>query len=188
MYDLPKTLDENDRPLRFNDITDFWNNDEMEARCKATFFFSGMKEPNSGTTIDIQAGVYKTFGELTASQVTSAESGTDNEYTTGIRVRTDAAAKRGESQEINGKMVKISGLHGITISGGDEGRGYMGAFIRKYVDFQNINTSRVFFSCHQPWKIFRYGEVLCNWAEAAYELGLCWGGSSVPGRWRWLPR
>ena len=52
MYDLPKTLDENDRPLRFNDITDFWNNDEMEARCKATFFFSGMKEPNSGTTID----------------------------------------------------------------------------------------------------------------------------------------
>lgn len=172
MYDLPKTLDENDRPLRFNDITDFWNNDEMEARCKATFFFSGMKEPNSGTTIDIQAGVYKTFGELTASQVTSAEGGTDNEYTKGIRIRTDAASKRGESQEINGKTVKISGLHGITVSGGDEGRGYMGAFIRKYVDFQNINTSRVFFSCHQPWKIFRYGEVLCNWAEAAYELGL----------------
>lgn len=173
MYQIPQTIDEEtDRPIRFNNISDFWNNDEMEARCKATFFFSGMKDGNSGTEIDIQAGVYKTFGDLTASQVTSAENGADNEYNTGIRVRTDAANKRGESQTINGKDVKISGLHGMTVNGGDEGRGYMGAFIRKYVDYQNLNTTRVFFTCQQPWKIFRYGEVLCNRAEAAYELGL----------------
>lgn len=179
MYQVPTTIDENDQPIRFNDITDFWNNGEMEARCQATFFFSGMKEPNSGTMIDIQAGVYKTFAGLTASMVTSAENGTDNEYNTGIRIRTDAASNRGESQEINGKMVKISGAHGMTVSGGDEGRGYMGAFIRKYVDYQGINTTRVFFSCQQPWKIFRYGEVLCNWAEAAYELGLELGDEAL---------
>ena len=179
MYQVPTTIDENDQPIRFNDITDFWNNGEMEARCQATFFFSGMKEPNSGTMIDIQAGVYKTFAGLTASMVTSAENGTDNEYNAGIRIRTDAASNRGESQEINGKMVKISGAHGMTVSGGDEGRGYMGAFIRKYVDYQGINTTRVFFSCQQPWKIFRYGEVLCNWAEAAYELGLELGDEAL---------
>jgi len=179
MYQIPKTVDENDQPIRFNDVTDFWNNDEMEARCKATFFFSGMKEPNSGTTIDVQAGVYKTFAGLTASMVTGTESGIDNEYNAGIRIRTDQASKRGESQEINGKMVKISGVHGMTVTGGDEGRSYMGAFIRKYVDYQGINTTREFFTCHQPWKIFRYGEVLCNWAEAAYELGLELGDGAL---------
>ncbi len=172
-YQIPKTIDENDQPIRFNDITDFWNNGEMEARCQATFFFSGMKEPVSGTTIDIQAGVYKTFGGLTASQAASGDSGADNEYNKDIRVRTDDAAKRGESKNYNGKDVKISGVHGMTVAGGDEGRGYMGAFIRKYVDYQGLNSSRSkLFTSQQPWKIFRYGEVLCNWAEAAYELGL----------------
>ena len=43
MYQVPTTIDENDQPIRFNDITDFWNNGEMEARCQATFFFSGMR-------------------------------------------------------------------------------------------------------------------------------------------------
>ena len=96
---------------------------EMEARCQATFFFSGMKDPNSGTMIDIQAGVYKTFAGLTASMVTSAENGTDNEYNAGIRIRTDAASNRGESQDVNGKMMQISGVPGLTVRGGEEGRG-----------------------------------------------------------------
>lgn len=180
MYQIPQTIDEeNDQPIRFNNISDFWNNDEMEARCKATFFFSGMVEPVSGTTIDIQAGVYSTFQGLTVSQVTSAENGADNEFNTGIRTRTSEAKDRGETKTINGKEVKISGLHGMTVGGGDEGRGYMGAFIRKYVDYQKLNSSRGFFNNQQPWKTFRYGEILCNRAEAAYELGLETGNESL---------
>lgn len=179
LFEHPAIVDEEDQPIRFDKISDFWNTDEMEARCKANFFFSGMVEPKSGTMIDIQAGVYTTFAGLTASLASQGEGGADNEYNKGVRIRTDQAGQRGEVKPINGKDVKISGAHGITVSGGDEGRGYMGAFIRKYVDYQGLNASREFFSGQQPWKVFRYGEILCNWAEAAYELGLETGNESL---------
>lgn len=180
LFEHPQILDEEtDQPIRFDKISGFWDTDEMEARAKATFFFSGMTEPKSGTMIDIQAGVYKSFAGLTASLATQGEGGADNDYNKNLRMRTDGAGQRGEVKDIDGKKVKISGAHGMTISGGDEGRGYMGSFIRKYVDYQGLNASREFFSGQQPWKVFRYGEILCNWAEAAYELGLEKGDNAL---------
>ena len=61
---------------------------------------------------------------------------------------------------------------------GDEGYSRMGACIRKYVQAEGTNA-RVFFTNSQPWKVFRYGEILLNWAEAAYELGLITGSDDL---------
>ena len=55
---------------------------------------------------------------------------------------------------------------------GDEGYIYTGAVIRKYVNYNSAVGDRKMFGSTQAWKVFRYGEVLMNWAEAAYELGL----------------
>lgn len=179
LFQIPAIVDADDQPVRFGSPSDFWNNDEMEARCKAVFFFSGMVEPVSGTTIDVQAGVYKSFAGLTASIAAEGESGADNDFNKNLRVRTDGAGNRGETKLVDGQEVKISGVHGMTVAGGDEGRSYTGAFIRKYTDYQGLNSSRQLFSSQQPWKVFRYGEILCNWAEAAYELGLETGNTAL---------
>ena len=90
------------------------------------------------------------------------------------------AAQPGERRDNVGghTNVKINGIHGLAEGVGDEGYSRMGACIRKYVQAEGTNA-RVFFTNYQPWKVFRYGEILLNWAEAAYELGLITGNDDL---------
>jgi len=75
--------------------------------------------------------------------------------------------------------VKINGLYGMSLSGGDEGRSLTGAFIRKYVNPKAIAGERGLYRSSTPFKVFRYAEVLLNRAEALYELGLLKGDESL---------
>lgn len=175
LFELPAVTDEEGNPVRFNDPAEIWNNGQMEPRCRANFFFTGMVESVSGTAIDVQAGVYTEYPG-TAADGTEEVAGSVNDYTNAYRHRM---AQPLQSKEIGGQTYRVSGAHGLAEGVGDEGYTYMGTFIRKYVDY-NINPAdRVLFGSSQSWKVFRYGEILCNWAEAAYELGLIRGDAAL---------
>ncbi len=175
LYEMPAITDtETGKPIRFNNVTDLWNTDKMEARCRANFYFTGMTESMSGTVLDFQGGIYTSYPG-TAADGTAETQGSVNDYTNQYRIR---ASQPGEYKEINGVKVKVSGLHGLAEGTGDEGYSRMGASIRKYVQAEGSNA-RVFFTNYQPWKVFRYGEILLNWAEAAYELGLITGNEDL---------
>lgn len=175
LYEMPAITDEETgEPIRFDNVTDLWNTDKMEPRCRANFYFTGMTESMSGTVLDFQGGVYKSYPG-TAADGTAETQGSVNDYTNQFRVR---ASQPGEYKDVNGVKIKINGIHGLAEGTGDEGYSRMGACIRKYVQADGSNA-RVFFTNYQSWKVFRYGEILLNWAEAAYELGLITGNEDL---------
>ena len=171
LYELPAITDENGNPVRFDNIEDIWNNGEMEPRCIANFYFPGMTEPGSGQVMDIQGGYYRSYPG-TAFDGTAEVQGSINDYTDQYRVRAS------QPGTYDGD-IKVSGKFGLGEGVGDEGYTRTGAFIRKYIDEGGDVTNRTLFGSSQTWKVFRYGEVLCNWAEAAYELGLITNNESL---------
>lgn len=175
LYEMPAVTDENGYPVRFDSPEEIWNNGEMEPRCRANFYFPGMTESVSGEVIDVQAGVYKSYPG-TAADGTEETQGSTNAYTDQYRVR---ASQPGTSQVVDGVNVKVSGKYGLSEGTGDEGYTRTGAFIRKYVNYNGASNDRVLFGSTQSWKVFRYGEVLLNRAEAAYELGLETGDNAL---------
>ncbi|MCM1139942.1 MAG: RagB/SusD family nutrient uptake outer membrane protein [Muribaculum sp.] len=177
LYEHPQLIDDRGRPVRFDNIEDYWNNPETEARARATFFFSGMTEPLSGTVLDIQAGVYTSYPG-TAADGTAETQGSENDYTNQWRTLAD---KPLTYKDILGyKNVKISGAHGMANrTNQDEGYSYTGAFIRKYVSTTDKAGRQGLRYSKTAFKVFRYGEILCNWAEAAYELGLETGNNTL---------
>ena len=174
LYEMPAIIDEAGKPVRFDKIEDLWNTGEMEPRARANFFFPGMIENVSGAVMDIQGGVYRDYPGL-ASDGTEDTQGSVNDYTDRYRIR---AAQPGTTQEINSQRVKINGKYGLSEGTGDEGYTRTGAFIRKYVNYTAAPSTRVLFGSTQSWKVFRYGEILCNMAEATYELGLINGNEN----------
>lgn len=167
LYDHPAIEDEEGNPVRFDKMEDFWNTDKMEARARATIFFSGMTEPLSGTVLDMQAGVYTSYPGSVADG-TSETVRSENDYTAAFRIRAQQPLT---SQEVNGVQTKINGNVGQCDGTGDEGYSYTGMIIRKGVSTSDAPGRQDLMNCKTPFKVFRYGEILCNWAEAAYELG-----------------
>lgn len=180
LYQMPALAKENENeeliPVRFDSMNDLWQSDEMEPRARGTFFFSGMTELASGEKMDLQAGVYRRFPGTLADATSETQT---NEFMEKYRIRSNAGRGKIEYQTVDGVPdVKINGLYGISLSGGDEGRSTTGAFIRKYVNPRATPGEREFYSSTTPWKALRYGEVLLNRAEALYELGLLTGNES----------
>ena len=174
LYEMPAITDENGLPVRFNDITDIWKSGEMEARCRANFFFPGMTESLSGTVIDLQTGLYKSYPGTAKDGC--PETNVETDYTKQYRIR---ASSLGKYENIDGVSYKVSGVFGYSTGNGDEDASYMGTFIRKYVDYNADPSTRNLNKSWHPYKVFRYGEVLVNWAEAAYELGLETGSDAL---------
>lgn len=178
LYEHPAIIDEDGNPVRFDNMNDFWDTDEMEARARATFFFSGMTEPLSGVVLDQQAGVYKSYPG-TAADGTAESIRSVNDYTDAYRIRAQEPSTVQKEVEGGYTDVKINGPFGMADGKGDEGYGYTGAFIRKYVSTSDAAGRQDLMYCKTSFKVFRYGEILCNWAEAAYELGEMSGNSSL---------
>lgn len=170
MFEHPAiaTDEEEPRPVRFNTQEEFWQSSQMEPRARATFFFSGMTEPASGTTFNMQAGVYTDYPGTVADGTADTNQST-NEYTgeenKGRRKTSDGA---NAMMDIGGTQVQITGEHGTRL--GIEGRTHTGIVVRKHV--ATAPLGRGLHVSETPWKTLRYGEVLLNRAEAAYELGL----------------
>jgi hypothetical protein len=183
LYQMPALSELNasgdEVPVRFNRIEDLWDNDEMEARARATFFYSGMTYPGetiSGNPIvfDFLAGVFTRFPG-TVADATTNEWNTD--YTRAYRVMSNVNNRRPNFRNdipgFVGQNIKISGAHGVNDGGGIEGYSITGVGIRKYVNYRvPVGQQRGFNQGSQNWKALRYAEVLLNRAEALYELGL----------------
>jgi len=167
LYELPEVTDENGYPIRFDNITDIWKNGEMEPRCQANFYFPGMTEDLSGTVIDIQSGLYTEYPGTAADGC--PQTNVETEYTQKYRIRESGLNK---TRNIGGVDYKVNGQHGYATGVGDEGYSYMGTLVRKYVDYNADPSTRALNQSWHPYKVFRYGEILMNWAEAAYEYGL----------------
>ena len=85
----------------------------------------------------------------------------------------------GKTQDVGGfGNVKITGVNGIKRNG-DEGFSTTGIFVRKYMNYKADPATRQLHQSTQSWKVFRYGEILMDWAEAAYELGLETGNDAL---------
>lgn len=173
LYELPAVTDKDGKPVRFDHIEDIWSNGEMEARCRANFYFPGMTEDLSGTVIDIQCGLYTEYPGTAADGCPQTNVETD--YTQQYRIRESGVNK---TRNIGGKEYKVNGQHGYGTGVGDEGYSYMGTLIRKYVDYNADPSTRALNQSWHPYKVFRYGEIVMNWAEAAYEVYLEGGGDN----------
>ncbi len=176
LYEMPALIDAQDKPVRFDRREDLWDNDVMEPRARANFFFSGMQETGSGVVFDIQGGIYSAYPG-TAADGTFEVTGSRNEYTDQYRYQgsTQGSYESNDKTKFldeNGNPIKMMGNHSTGADQGDESYSHTGAYIRKYVNPSASAASRILFGSSQSWKVFRYGEVLMNWAEAAYELGL----------------
>lgn len=174
LYQMPALAKENENgelvPIRFNSLNELWQSEEMEPRARGTLFFSGMTEPASGEVLDIQAGVYRQFPGTLSDATADAQT---NDYMERYRIRTHVGRGEIDVQTVDGVSdVKINGLYGLSLSGGDEGRSTTGVFIRKYVDPSAGTGDRGLYKSSTPFKVLRYAEVLLNRSEALYELGL----------------
>ena len=171
LYETPAVVDADGYPVRFDSYDDFWNTDEMEPRCRANFFFSGMVEPVSGTKLDIQQGVFTTLAAKAADLTPE-----DNNFVAPNCIKLQDP---GKTQDVGGfGNVKITGANGIKRNG-DEGFSTTGIFVRKYMNYKADPATRQLHQSTQSWKVFRYGEILVDWAEAAYELGLETGNDAL---------
>lgn len=179
LYQMPAIEDADGKPVRFDDLSDIWNNDEMEARCKANFFFSGMTDPVSGEVLDTQSGIYITYPGTTADGCQDVgKQGSDYNNNNGIKFLDKMS--EGTDADVPGYgKIKVRGKYGYTTGDGDEGRTVTGLYIRKYVNTNASANTRTLFGSSTPWKEFRYGHVLCDLAEAAYELGLATGNDNL---------
>ena len=163
-------------PVRFACRNELWDNDEMEPRARATFFFSGMMETYSRTVMDFQAGVFTSLGpdgNATVDQLTPSPPLLTNALLDVFRHRHMATGPFPFSTYVTGfGNVRIAGTHGVRWSG-DEGQTVTGVTIRKYVNpnpgpGERAGANRG----SQDFKVFRYGEIVLNRAEARFELGL----------------
>lgn len=176
LYEMPALIDAEGKPVRFDRREDLWDNDIMEPRARANFFFSGMQESGSSVVFDIQGGIYSEYPG-TAADGTFEIPGSRNDYTDKYRYQGSTQGSYKSNGNIEflddaGKPIKMMGNHSTGTDQGDEAYSHTGTYIRKYVNPSAPAASRILFGSTQPWKVFRYGEVLMNWAEAAYELGL----------------
>lgn len=174
LFEHPAYEDEEGKPVRFNDRSEFWNTDEMEPRCRATIYFSGMTETCSKVEFDFLAGVYDSYPGLTADACPE-DGGSNCDYNTEHRTMP----KKGQLYtNIGGNEVKFGGIHGPFQDAGDEDYTYTGMIIRKYVS-DNPTWRTDLRQSQNTCKLLRYGEVLLNWAEACYELGLIRGSEAL---------
>jgi len=144
-------------PTRYDEREDMWKN--LEPRLLASVYFTGMEL--RGSKFDIRRGFYRTYnGTMTDAQLGSTGAP--------INSNDNRIVATGRWLEYEGQ--RIAGNHG-TWNGDIENNTISGFFVRKYVDYKKDKGQAGGFECTQAWKTFRYGEILLNRAEAAYELG-----------------
>lgn len=154
------------KPKRFANRKDLYAN--LEPRLRANFFFSGMelREGAERRAFDIQRGLYVSFKGTAADAELGATSAPINAESNRI-----LAGPKNSQYEYKGTKYNVTGEHGIW-KDGHANNTRTGFYVRKYINYKMKNNEVKLYNSTQPWKIFRYAEVLLNRAEAAYELGL----------------
>lgn len=140
-----KIEDESGNPIYYEHPTDLFRDKDPRFLATVIIPFSEWQ----GSVIDVQAGLY--------DQGVKHEAG---DYSALYNPETH----RPDNE--NG-TIRIVGLSGL---GGSE-KTQTGFYIRKYLDPDLPRSRATFAGSEQQWIDLRYGEVLLNYAEAAFELG-----------------
>ena len=152
-------------PTRYNTREELWQNGNLEPRLLANVFFPGMSL--RGSKFDVRRGLYKTY---TGTQA-DAKFG---DATAPINSTSNRLISGGPTYPIPGSWGvtgNVVGAHGVWTDAKPENHTETGLFVRKYVDYHKTVTQTAIEQSTQPWKAFRYAEIVLNKAEAAYELG-----------------
>lgn len=165
---LPIVNDDN-TPRRFKTVEEMYAN--LEPRMLATFYFPGMEL--RGKKFDIQRGLYLNYDGTVADA---------QEGSTGASINSESnrilGGPKNSQFDYAGTKFNITGQHGMW-KDGHANNTRTGFFIRKYINYKMQTSEVKLYNSSQPWKIFRYAEILLNRAEAAYELGLIKGDNSL---------
>jgi hypothetical protein len=138
------------KPLRFDNLADLWQGQNLEPRLLATVYFPG--EALRGRPFDTQRGIYASFSGTAADEVAK----TNRAY----------MLSGDHNATYNGHLV--IGNAGMSNSGDDNTR--TGFYVRKYINYKQTDVSKInLFSSTTPWIEFRYAEILLNRAEADIE-------------------
>ena len=165
--DLP-IVDGDGKPRRFANVGDVYAN--VEPRALATFYFPGMEL--RGNTFDVQRGLYVNFtGLATDAELGNNGASVNAESNRILQGPNYHAPETSTKYEYNGTKHSIAGRHGMW-KDGHANNTRTGFYVRKYIDYRKSTQDVRLYTGEQPWKVFRYAEVLLNRAEAAYELGL----------------
>ena len=132
-------------PVYYSKITDLFIH--KDPRCLATVIVPFGQF--AGKVVDVQAGIY--------DKGVKVEAGDYSALYNPVTHKPD---------NVNGTL-HIVGLSGF---GGAE-TSQTGFYLRKYLDPSLSQTAAIGGASDQPWIVFRYAEILLNYAEAAIELG-----------------
>jgi hypothetical protein len=141
-----KITDGSGNPIYYSNPVDLFK--DKDPRCLASVIVPFSTWQSS--VIDVQAGIYDLGQKYEAG-----------DYSALYNVETH------QPDNINGTL-HIVGLNGF---GGNE-KTQTGLYVRKYLDVNLTRSRATYYGSEQAWIDLRYGEVLLNYAEAAFELGL----------------
>lgn len=184
MYEgLPKnpdgtilTMDGGGKYLTYNTTMEIFAN--AEPRLRATVIFPGDVFKNA--TIEVRRGVYTGSSAGGLNDLTPGTG--SNSYPATVLGSADIAANINPANLVtlsNGSKITRAGASGIYTSIGANGTGgtYTGFYVRKYLSAERPQSETLPNRSDQQFLEFRYGEIVLNKAEAAYELFLLGQGA-----------
>ena len=151
-----KVVDDNGKPIRFENRGDIRNG--VEPRLRAIVYFPD--DVLRGLTFDIQRGIYDSFDRTAEEEVkTHVNDRKGLEMASGSHITYSKDNK-----------LRVIGLCGVNTSpDGDNTRS--GFYMRKFIDYNKPKDDCGLYRSTTHWIAIRYAEVLLNRAEAAFELG-----------------
>ncbi len=131
-------------PIFYEHPTDIFENKDPRLMASVIVPFSQFRN----NTIDVQAGIYDGEEKIEAGDFSALYNPVTHEI-----------------DNANG-TIRVVGLSGF---GGSE-KTQSGFYVRKYLNYNMDNLDAIGSSSDQSFMVFRYGEILLNYAEAAIEL------------------
>ena len=156
-----QTLDASGHYILFDNTMDLFAN--AEPRLRATVILPG--DVFKGQNIEIRRGIYT--GPIAGGISPLLPPGSKSQYPL-TNLVVSSTASQTPYQLPNGTLMNPAGLSGVFT--GDQTCAISGFSVRKWLN-PNLPTSQVLENNEaQTWIEMRYGEVLLNTAESAYEL------------------
>ena len=166
-----QTMDAAGKYLTYNNTMDLFAN--AEPRLRATVILPGDVFKN--VSIEVRRGVYTASSAGGLNDLTPGNGSTA--YPAALLGSATVAGNRENPNRVtlsNGTVITRAGESGIFTSIGANATGgtYTGFYVRKYLNPERSQAETLPNRSDQQFLEFRYGEIVLNEAEAAYELSL----------------
>ncbi|MDQ7948859.1 MAG: RagB/SusD family nutrient uptake outer membrane protein [Pedobacter sp.] len=166
-----QTMDAGGKYITYNNTMDIFAN--AEPRLRATVILPG--DQFKGVSIEVRRGIYNGSSAGGLSKLTPAN--TTTAYPASVLGSATVALNNDANNLVtlsNGSKITRAGQSGVytNITANATGGTYTGFYLRKYLNPEKPISETIPGRSDQWFMEFRYGEVVLNKAEAAYELFL----------------